>query len=392
MKKITPTISAAPSPFVIAGSKNGKNIYCRNPQLKLAYAQLKTMALAGNYWADLTVKGITSLSAGRLFQNNIFIRRNNINPNARGEFFMILPGFKATFCDNADGTIELQKLEIDTNYEDLQRNFKKPGLYSVKKDNKNYSIIQKNNRIFPKTSSKLVLISDSNYKSAELFLTQAIKLAGNTHFKNKSIIENQEFFLHFTPGNKGITGLKSSKELLTKRDDRALLESIQQLAYTMNSSKDIEDTTWISVLGGSAITHRALETLVTRSVKLEKHLLYLANPTSNANATIDLSQKLNMYGAIANSGWNPREIIGNRIPSLSRKSNVLNAVDGGIGVVGAAGTAIGLSPTISASIGAAIGFASMGTALSVIGGVALTYSTIKFGHSAYKKSTGQGNS
>lgn len=389
MKKITPTISAAPSPFVIAGSKSGKNIYCRNPQLKLAYAQLKTMALAGNYWADLTVKGITSLSAGRLFQNNIFIRRNNINPNARGEFFMILPGFKATFCDNADGTIELQKLEIDTNYENLQKKFTKPGLYSVKFENEAFSVNHVKNGILPKKSSKLVVISDSDYKIPSIFLDKKIKLASNTHFKNKYIIENQEFLLHFTPGEKGITGLRSSKDLLTKRDDRALLESIQQLVYTMNSSKDIEDTTWISVLGGSAITHRALETLVTHSVKLEKHLLYLANPTSNANATIDVSKKLNMYGAIANSGWNPREIIGNRIPGLSRKSNVLNAVDGGIGIVGAGGTAIGLSPTISASIGAAIGLASMGTALSVIGGVALTYSTIKFGHSAYKKTTGR---
>lgn len=389
MKKITPTISAAPSPFVIAGSKSGKNIYCRNPQLKLAYAQLKTMAFAGNYWADLTVKGITSLSAGRLFQNNIFIRRNNINPNARGEFFMILPGFKATFCDNADGTIELQKLEIDTNYENSQKTHQTPCIFLAKKSGDTFSLKSLKDGKITRNTQKLIMISDSNYDNPQDFLKENSKLVSNTTSANKSIIENEEFLFHFTPGKLGINGLKSSRDILTKRDSKMLLESTQRLAHTMYSSKNITDKIWVSVLGGSAITHHSLEILATRSVTLEKHELYLANPTSNANVTIDLSEKLKMRCAVANSGWRPREIFGNRLPGLSKKSNVLNAVDGSIGVAGAAGTAIGLVPAISTSIGSAIGLASMGPALSVLGGIALSYSTIKFGYSAYKKTTGR---
>ncbi|MGN0922258.1 MAG: hypothetical protein ACI4NJ_11095 [Cellvibrio sp.] len=389
MNRITPTLTTSKR-FLIAGAHSGKKVVSYDPQIEAAFKKLKSMALDGNYWAMLTAKGIESLTAGRMFQDNIFIHQHFTNPNARGEFFMILPGFKARFLNTPIDETELVSLTIDTNYEELQEDFKNPALFVAKKsDERNYELKLVTDPASISVKSSLAVISDTANRNGKEFFNKCEKLIGKTGFEHKSIIENEHFLLHFTPKAKGIDGLKSTKDIFTQRSSKLMNESVSLLANTMHAKKDVDGMRWLSVLGGSAITHRTLELLHARNVQLKTHSLYLANPTSNAKLTIDLTKKLGMRGAAVNSGYSLRELKGNHLPGLLNKTNYPKLVGGTIGVASAAGTAVSLSPAATALVGAAIGTASVGTALTVVAAVGLTYTVGAGVRKAYYQTTGR---
>lgn len=389
MNRITPTLTT-PKRFLIAGAHSGKKVVSYDPQIEAAFNKLKSMALDGNYWAMLTAKGIESLTAGRMFQDNIFIHQHFTNPNARGEFFMILPGFKARFLNTPNDETELVSLTIDTDYEKSQTKFKNPALFVAKKsDERNYELKLVTDPASISVKSSLAIISDTNFEDADSFFDKCKGLIGKTHLEHQSIIENDEFLLHFTPAKKKINGLRSTKDIFTNRSSKLVNESVSLLANTIYAKKDADAMRWVSVLGGSAITHRALELLQARNVQLKTHSLYLANPTSNAKLTIDLTKKLKMRAAMASTGYGVREFKGNHLPGLLHKSNYPKLIGGAIGVASAAGTAVGLSPATTAFIGAAIGTASMGTALSVVAAVGLTYTVGVGVRKAYYQTTGR---
>ena len=93
--------SAPNQDVIIAGQHSGKPVTIV-PTAKPVYDQLAKLARDGNnYWAEITVKAINELAAGRLHQSNIFVKPGAVHRNGTEEFVMILPGCKVT-CEKLD--------------------------------------------------------------------------------------------------------------------------------------------------------------------------------------------------------------------------------------------------------------------------------------------------
>lgn len=340
----------------IAGKHSGKRVLCENGHVLTAFNQLRTLALQGNYWAQLSINGIHGLAAGRLHQNNVFVRQDAPLANGRGRFFMILPGIRATFEDLANGTFMLVGLSVDGNYTDLQLKAEKPGLYKVKKDVSEAKLQADGN--IEKENQRVVVVADRSPESPLTIAAQTINYAAGYETLPKRNIERKGFDLHYTPGKKGIVGLKSTRDMLKYADDPTLAESATLLANAMYNARNIEDVIWMSSLGGSAILTKALEILSqSGTVKLDKHILYLHHPTSNSQSVFQYAAKLGVEDIKQKtSALSVNEIRGNHLPNLFSKNAAKTLGLNGVDVIGSAASIGGVF--IDPSIGTVIGIAT----------------------------------
>src|SRR5690606_41081729 len=107
-------------------------------------------------------------------------------------------------------------------------------------------------------------------------------------------VANPGLDLHYTPGKRGIVGLKKSRDALTNENGKALVESATLLANTMYSARNVQGVLWFADWGGSAVLTRALQILKDQHLKLEKHSVFLNRPTSVSSQALKLAKELDM--------------------------------------------------------------------------------------------------
>ena len=98
----------------VAGKHSGNLVTC-SPSAQPIYDALEHRAKCGNHWARITVSGLQSLCAGRMHLNNVFIKKAANIAYGNDEFFLILPGCKATVEKRSNGELRLLHIVADLN-------------------------------------------------------------------------------------------------------------------------------------------------------------------------------------------------------------------------------------------------------------------------------------
>jgi hypothetical protein len=346
-------ISKAAIP-AIAGQHSGKRVLCQDNDVLTAYNQLAQLARSGNHWARISINGIQSLSAGRLHQNNVFVRKDAPLANGRGRFFMILPGIRATFEDLDNGTLMLVGLQLDANYKDLQNSQHRPALYRVDDHAESIELIRECT-ITPR-DGRPVVICDATPESPEKVAQSIIGFVKGHNSSAAKHVQAFGFDLHYTPGTKGITGLKSVRSMLSTKGNHAVAESSTMLANAMHQARDIHGVTWMSSFGGSAILTQALQILHNESkVKPKYHSIYLHHSTSNSRLAFSLAKNLGMSPSEKKTGLGLREVTGNHLPTLLSKSKLTNIADNGLDTLSATSSLVAPLAAPLAALGVGVG-------------------------------------
>ena len=341
----------------IAGTFSGRRILC-SPQAAPVYENLVKLAKSGNHWARIAVRGITGLISGRLNNENIYIEKKQSLAYGKGAFHLVLPGVMASLEELPNGSYIVQRIKIDGNYQRLQEESKKPGLWRVYQTNRTPEI-QKDGRILNK-EYRPVVITDmvkSNVRDiADITRENINKKEGMI----KNIAEIQGFDMHYTPGEGGIVGLKPAKSALATVKDAAITRSAMLLANTMYQARNIEGVLWYSDWGGSGVLTRAMEILDReKNISLETHMIFLNRPTSKASYAIELAGKLGIKPQAKgkNTGLNYKELKGNIFVSdvgadKGTLAGTLAVAGFGVGAVGATTALATVSLTGAGVVGA----------------------------------------
>jgi len=294
---------------MIAGKGSGRQILCSNRVLPI-YNSLVSLSHT-NYWASLIVKSIVGLTSGRLNNENIYIKKGTSISYGKGDaFYLILPGVTACLEEHPNGGFILQGLNVDRQYEALQKKAQKPGLWRVGSDIRDLPEYKTDGKV-TKIDIRPVIISDMT----ESNVTTVIPLVHESLMDidtTKGTTQNYGFDLHFTPGGSGVMGLKKAKDAISTSKDKKLVESSMLLANTMYQAQNQKGVIWFSDYGGSAILTRALQILHReKGITLENHSIFMNHPTSMSKDAISAAEALGLKSFDKKSGaLNPKEFIG----------------------------------------------------------------------------------
>ena len=382
--------------LIIAGQHSGKPVKI-TPAAKPIYDNLVKLARdETNYWAQITVKAINELAAGRLHQSNIFVKPGAVHRNGTEEFVMILPGCKVT-CEklDADG-FRILYFEADIHYGEAIKSGAKPGLYTViKQKHSKWGAKHKENGHIKPQEDRLVAICDSGYKSPNFAATTAAPRIGEAPMSGGSFrVNSNGFDLHYTPGEKRIGGLRNYSNAIRPNQNNELHESALLLARTMYQAKDIKGVAWISEDGGSGVLTQAMTILAAQGVQLPDHTAFLFNPTTSPNVAVKAAHaigltlyrkftKTRMANVVGNR--DQLEMIGNR---WKNKDDSLTALQAGADTLAHGMSLQGLGVT-AGTVAAAVGVgmtapAALTAFLTALGGAvaagAIAGSTAKLGN------------
>ncbi len=286
-----PTVST--NSRTIAGNLGGKRVQIV-PAYEKTYDLLNKAAQAGNHWARLAVGGLQALSSGRLGKDNIYVRPNEMVARGKEEFFVILPGIKATVERQLSDTYKIVYLEFDTAYFEENDKNTMTGLYSASKEDDRWLVEFNENGELPSgnVGQRFVGISDRKYQNAESAAQLIAPLVskapggGGPFFK--------KYDLHYTPGEKSIGGLKNYRKSANPLTNESVFGSAQMLAHSMLKAKNIEGVSWVSELGGSVVLTQAMKILSDQGVKLPGHSAFLYRPSSNVNEAVQYAHALGL--------------------------------------------------------------------------------------------------
>ncbi|MCQ3828652.1 hypothetical protein HXX02_04290 [Microbulbifer elongatus] len=373
----------------IAGANSGKPVTIVEDQ-EPTYHELVKLARRGNYWAQITVNGIHELTAGRLHQNNIFIKPDALNKGGSEQFVAIFPGCKVTVEKLPSDTYKVLKLEANLQYGELIKTAQKPGLYKAElKGGGEWKVSPHKKAVISNEKNRSVAICDTGYDGPGDAAESASLGLAATPFTGGAIRVNGDGFdMHYTPGEARIGGLRNYRAAIRPLKIDSLHESALLLAGTMYQSRDIQGVGWVAEYGGSAVLTQALRILADRGVKLTKHTAFFYEPTTPPNQALkaahDVGLKLdrklskaNFLNVVGNSGQ--LAVICNRLIREDKTSYTLakacadtvahgKSLQGFGSFAGTLAAAAGLSMTSPAAAGA---FLTALGAAAAIGGKGL---------------------
>ncbi|MCX2793938.1 hypothetical protein OQJ62_03265 [Microbulbifer thermotolerans] len=296
----------------IAGHHAGKPVTI-TPQADPIYRELVKLARRGNYWAVLTVNGIHQLTAGRLHQNNIFVKPDAVHRDGTEEFVVILPGCRVTAEKRPDGSYRVLYMQADLNYSELMKRAEKPGLYEATKDGGEWQARLKKKGKITEREDRLVAISDSGYEHPRDAADNAARRVAEAPFSGGGFrVAQNGFDMHFTPGEKRIGGRINYRDAVRPLDNTKLHESALLLAKTMYDARKIKGVGWIAEFGGSAVLTQALKILADRGVRLENHTAFLVRPRTSPNEAIKAAHAVGLKLDRKFSKTHMLDYIGNR--------------------------------------------------------------------------------
>jgi len=278
----------------IAGNHSGNLVTC-SPSAQPIYNVLEHKAKCGNHWARITVAGLQSLCAGRMHLNNVFIKPATNISYGHEEFFLILPGCKATVEKQSNGQFRVLHLEADMNYGLLQQHAKKPGLWCANNDDGKWRASYLKNGHIKGKQDRVVAITDRVDFEPDEVLGQSVSYLGGASISGGGFNLNKYGFdMHHTPGTSMIGGMRNVSQANMAERDSSLHESALLLAKTMYNARDIDDVRWVSVKGGSGILTQAMQLLADQGVTLEGHAVQFCAPTTNVAKAVSLAKSLEL--------------------------------------------------------------------------------------------------
>ncbi|MDN3638732.1 hypothetical protein QWY82_07925 [Simiduia curdlanivorans] len=278
---------------LIAGSTSGKPVYI-TPQAKPIYDELYRLAKRNNYWAQVTIKGIQDLAAGRLHKNNIFVHPGSRRRDGREEFVVVLPGCKVTAEKLDTDGYKLLFFEADSNYFDVTKVEQRPSMYSVSKVRDNWAANLSKSGKIRDGEDRVVAIGDSNNSQVSDAIEVAAIAAGSTPSYGGDVINRKGFDYHFTPGVRSLGGLKNLRNALRPTDNMAINDSALMLAKSMYDARNQEGVLWVSERGGSAVLTQALRVLADQGLKLNKHSIFMVEPNTSSDDALKQAHRLQM--------------------------------------------------------------------------------------------------
>jgi hypothetical protein len=385
--------------LIIAGQHSGKPVKI-TPAAKPVYDNLVKLARdETNYWAQITVKAINELAAGRLHQSNIFIKPGAVHRDGKEEFVMILPGCKVT-CEKLDTDgFKILYFEPDIHYGELIESQAKPGLYASRKIGTKWKVKPQKRGHIEQEKDRLVAICDSGYKDPIRAATIAAPRIGEAPMSGGSFrVDSNGFDLHYTPGEKCIGGLRNYRNAIRPNQNTELHESALLLARTMYQAKDIKGVAWISEDGGSGVLTQAMTVLAAQGVQLPHHTAFLFNPTTSPNAAVKAAHsigvqldrkftKTKILNVVGNR--DQLEMIGNR---WKNKADSLTTLQAGVDIMAQGKSLQGFGLTVGSVAAGAAAVAGLGITapaaltafLTAIGGAVavgkIAGSTVKLGN------------
>lgn len=351
------------------GNTSGKRLLC-SPGTLPVFNNLVKLAKSGNHWASLVVQGITGLSSGRLHLDNIYIEKRKSLAYGKGAFHIVLPGVTASLEEHPDGSYILQTIKTDNNYQQLQKNSDKPGLWKIDKNADVLPEFQSNGMILNK-EYRPVVIADMASDDAERVAYDIRGGLVSTERTIKNMVKDYGFDMHYTPGDSDIVGLKKAKSALATAKDSSITQSATLLANTMFQARKINGVLWYSDWGGSAVLTRAMEILHhEKNISLNNHAIFMHRPTSKTKYTLELGEKLGLTPDASGMkiGLHPKELAGNILISdigATKKtlSGALNTMAFGVSAAGASLALAGASATVSGMLGVAGALFFVGSAV-----------------------------
>ncbi len=341
------------------GNTSGRRLLC-SPGALPVFNNLIKLAKSGNHWASLVVQGITGLSSGRLHLDNIYIEKRKSLAYGKGAFHIVLPGVTASLEEHPDGSYILQTIKTDHNYQQLQKEGDKPGLWRIDKNIDARPSLQQDGTILSK-EYRPVVITDMAENNADKIARISRKDLIKTDGTIKNMVRDYGFDMHHTPGDSGIIGLKNAKNALATAKDSDITQSATLLANTMFQARKINGVLWYSDWGGSAVLTRAMEILHhEKNISLNNHAIFMHRPTSKTKYALELGKKLGLRPNAdgMKTGLHPKELAGNILVSdigATKKtlSGALNTTAFGVSAAGASLALAGASATVSGVLGVA---------------------------------------
>ncbi|WP_288131618.1 hypothetical protein [Microbulbifer sp.] len=297
----------------VAGKNSGKPVTI-TPQAEPVYHELVKLARRGNHWAQITVNGIHQLAAGRLHQNNIFVKPDAVHRDGAEKFVAIFPGCKVTAEKLSNDTFRVLHFEADLQYGELIKQAQKPGLYKAERDVRGeWKTHPYKKQTISSEKNRSVAISDSGYDgSDDAAQSASLGLSASPFTGGGTVVNSDGFDMHYTPGEQRIGGLRNYREAIRPLQVESLHESAQLLARTMYQARDTQGVSWVSEYGGSAVLTQALRILADQNIKLEKHKVFLYEPATPPSQAIRAAQAVGMSLDRKFSKANFLNIVGNR--------------------------------------------------------------------------------
>ena len=274
---------------VVAGNSAGIKVTA-TPQIASAYSNLQRLAKQGNHWARICVENINSLSSGH-FKNNVFVQSDGLGKFP--EFSMILPGLIIQLRKRSNSDYVIFNIGMDSNYQSLQKTFKKPGLFKVKKiEGKLAATFMPDGNILA-DKNRVVTISDQ-HESPEKAAINSQSAASNSPMAAHA--SRGGFDMHFTPGTFNIGGLKRLDQARNADTCPELRESALILAKTMQDARKTEGVNWISQGGGSGVLTQAMRILKEQGADFKKaeHYVFFSDLTTNLVKAESLARDIGM--------------------------------------------------------------------------------------------------
>ncbi|WP_299581307.1 hypothetical protein [uncultured Microbulbifer sp.] len=368
----------------IAGSTAGKPVTI-TPQAEPIYHELVKKARKGNYWAQTTVNGLHQLASGRLHQNNIFIKPGAVHRGGTEEFYVILPGCKATVEKLESDTFRVLYLEADLDFFELQKQEIKPGLYSASHKDDEWKTKFKRNGSVDKIQERRVAIADSNYGRVDETADAIFENLSEAPFTTGNTLKRTGYDLHYTPQKENIGRLQSYRYAICPLDDERIHESAILLARTMYNARKIEGVGWIAEFGGSAVLTQAMKILAGQNVKLEDHTVYMHRPTTSPNEAIKQAHKLGLqiernFSKSDMTDWvgnqSQLKVIVNRLKDARDNYKwshaAIDAITYGKSAQGLAASGVAAVAYLSGLAGMAISAPAIPAVLTLVGAVAVS--------------------
>lgn len=281
---------------LISGRYGGKRISVV-PGYQPHYDQLEKASNAGQHWARLAVQGLTSLSAGRLNKDNVFVRPNEMVRNGVEEFIVVLPGCKATVCRQVNDEYKVVCLELDTLYFEGSSDNTATGMYRATKDREQWEVrrlskgrVDQGEEAPSGHHQHIVAVSDQKYPGAHDAAKKMAPLLAKTPGAGSSGFDL--FDVHYTGGKDSGTLLNKYRNAVRPLENENVNGSAIMLAKSMYEARKIKKISWVSEFGGSKILTQAMKILADGGVKLEHHHVFLYRPQSSPDAALKEANRL----------------------------------------------------------------------------------------------------
>ncbi|WP_157520428.1 hypothetical protein [Microbulbifer agarilyticus] len=252
------------------------------------------------------MKELNALTTGMQGKNNVYVRPGERQiSTGNAQYYVFLPGLKATVVRWPNDQFCITKLVMDEHYYQITNNAEsntRLGLYRAKSDGHTNGWKVRHvpdGKVLPQ-ASRIVTISDGHYPTAADAARYSADGVRDFLGADTSSLSVNGCDLHYSPAKKELGGLFCYNALATD-DSRG---SAVHLANSMEKAQGVKNVRWIADAGGSVVLTQAMQILADKNISLTGHTVYLHKPKTSPAKVVRLAHELdlNVNKKIANTG------------------------------------------------------------------------------------------